>query len=60
VNVALIVEHAEDLLRAEPLEQLATLPAVLADAPDTGLTMTLCTDPGYEALLRQRAAAALP
>jgi hypothetical protein len=54
------VEHAEDLLRAEPLEQLATLPAVLADAADNGLTMTLCTDPGYEALLRQRAAAALP
>ena len=33
------MEHAEDLLRAEPLEQLATLPAVLADAADTGLTM---------------------
>ncbi|MCW2877832.1 MAG: hypothetical protein JWQ95_1932 [Sphaerisporangium sp.] len=58
-NVALIVEHAEELLSAEPPEQLATLLAVLADAADTGLTMRLCTDPGHEALLRRRVAAAL-
>jgi RNAse (barnase) inhibitor barstar len=58
-NVALIVEHAEELFSAEPPEQLATLLAVLADAAGTGLTVTLCTEPGHEALLRQRTAAAL-
>lgn len=66
-NVALIVAHAEELLSAEPPEQLATLLAVLADADaecadDTdggsggGLTLTLCTDPAHEDLLRRRAA----
>jgi hypothetical protein len=50
------VEHAEDLLGAEPLEQFATLLAVLADA---GLTVTFSTDPEHEAQLRQRVAAAL-
>ncbi|MBG0827531.1 barstar family protein [Planomonospora sp. ID67723] len=58
-GVALVVEHAEELLSAEPPAQFATLLAVLADAADTGLTMTLCTDPGHEALLRRRAATAL-
>jgi len=57
--VTLIVGHAEELLSAEPPGQLATLLAVLADAAKTGLTATLCTDPGHEALLRQRVAAAL-
>jgi RNAse (barnase) inhibitor barstar len=55
-NVTLIVEHAEDLLGAEPLEQFATLLAVLADA---GLTVTFSTDREHEAQLRQRVAAAL-
>ncbi|MER6951840.1 barstar family protein [Nonomuraea sp. NPDC000554] len=57
--VALIVGHAEELLSAEPPGQFATLLAVLADAAETGLTLTLCTDPDHEALLRQRTAAAL-
>jgi RNAse (barnase) inhibitor barstar len=57
--VALIVEHAEDLLSAEPPEQFDTLLAVLSDAAGDGLTVTLCTDPGHETPLRQRAAAAL-
>ncbi|MEU7857999.1 barstar family protein [Nonomuraea sp. NPDC049141] len=55
----LIVAHAEELLNAEPPDQLTTLLAVLADAAQNGLTVTLCTDPGHEALLRQRTAAAL-
>jgi RNAse (barnase) inhibitor barstar len=58
-HVALTVEHAEELLGAEPPEQLVTLLAVLADAANAGLTLTLCTDPGHEALLRRRVAAAL-
>jgi RNAse (barnase) inhibitor barstar len=57
--VALIVTHAEELLSAEPPEQFATLLAVLADAAVDGLTVTLCADPGHEALLRRRAAEAL-
>ncbi|MCA2225893.1 barstar family protein [Nonomuraea aurantiaca] len=57
--VTLTVGHAEELLGAEPPGQLTTLLAVLADAAGTGLTVTLCTDPGQEALLRQRVAAAL-
>ncbi|MFI7633303.1 barstar family protein [Nonomuraea sp. NPDC049400] len=57
--VALFVEHAEELLDAEPPEQFATLLAVLADAAESGLTVTLRTDPAHEAALRQRAAAAL-
>ncbi|MFI6792270.1 barstar family protein [Nonomuraea sp. NPDC050383] len=56
----LIVEHAEELLGGEPPEQFAVLLAVLGDAADAGLTVTLCTDPDREALLRQRIAAALP
>ncbi|MGH3391373.1 MAG: barstar family protein [Actinomadura sp.] len=59
-GLALVVAHAEELLAAEPAEQLATLLAVLADAADAGLTLTLCTDPDHEALLRQRVTAALP
>ncbi|WP_329426325.1 barstar family protein [Streptosporangium sp. NBC_01495] len=58
-NVTLVVEHAEELLGAEPLEQLATLLSVLADAADAGLTVTLGTDPGHEIPLRRRVAAAL-
>ncbi|GAA3443805.1 barstar family protein [Planomonospora venezuelensis] len=58
-DVALIVEHAGELLDAEPPEQLATLLAVLADAAETGLTVTLCADPGREAPLRERITAAL-
>ncbi|MEZ0077150.1 barstar family protein [Planotetraspora sp. GP83] len=58
-KVALVVEHAEDLLNAEPPEQLATLLAVLAEIAGAGLTLTLCTDPDHEALLRRRAAEAL-
>ncbi|MFG1704151.1 barstar family protein [Nonomuraea sp. M3C6] len=57
--ITLIVEHAEELLSTEPPDQLATLLAVLAVAAEAGLTVTLCTDPGHEALLRQRVAAAL-
>ncbi|MBF8191833.1 barstar family protein [Nonomuraea sp. K274] len=58
--VALVVEHAEDLLSAEPAEQFGTLLAVLADAAESGLTLTLRTDPVHEAPLRHRIAAALP
>ncbi|WP_433346364.1 barstar family protein [Microtetraspora malaysiensis] len=58
-KVALIVEYAEELLAVEPPEQFATLLAVLAEAADAGLIMTLCTDPAHEALLRRRIAAAL-
>lgn len=57
-NVTLIVAHAEELLSAEPPEQFATLLAVLGDAAHAGLTLTLCTEPGHEALVRERAAAA--
>ncbi|MEV0197843.1 barstar family protein [Nonomuraea sp. NPDC050691] len=59
-KVSLVVEHAEELLSAEPADQLATLLAILADAAGTGLTLTLCTDPDHQALLRRRTAAALP
>ncbi|GAA2107631.1 barstar family protein [Actinomadura alba] len=61
-KVTLIFERAEELLADEPPEQLATLLAVLAvlaDEADAGLTVTLCTDPGHEALLRGRVAVAL-
>ncbi|GAA1268202.1 hypothetical protein Psi02_10140 [Planotetraspora silvatica] len=57
--VALIVEHAEELLSDEPPEHFATLLAVLAGAADAGLTVTLCTEPGQETPLRRRVAAAL-
>ncbi|MGP3966006.1 barstar family protein [Nonomuraea sp. 3N208] len=57
--IALIVEHADELLSTEPPEQFATLLAIFADAAEDGLTLTLCTDPGHEALLRQRTTAAL-
>ncbi|GAA4198434.1 barstar family protein [Microbispora amethystogenes] len=63
-NVHLVVEHAEDLLAAEPAEQFATLLAVLAgaagEAGTAGLTLTLCTDPANEAPLRRRLTDALP
>ncbi|GAA2315937.1 hypothetical protein GCM10010149_79930 [Nonomuraea roseoviolacea subsp. roseoviolacea] len=58
-EVSLVVEHAEELLDAEPPEQLATLLAVLADAAETGLTLTLRTDADHETHLRRRIAAAL-
>jgi RNAse (barnase) inhibitor barstar len=58
-NLALTVDHAEDLLSAEPPEQFATLLAVLTDAAGRGLTMTLRTDPAYEERLRRRVLAAL-
>ncbi|WP_214325704.1 barstar family protein [Nonomuraea sediminis] len=58
--VALVVDHAEELLSAEPPDQFASLLAVLADAARTGLTLTLRTDPAHEALLQRRAATALP
>ncbi|WP_405142666.1 barstar family protein [Sphaerisporangium sp. NBC_01403] len=58
-NVTVIVEHAEDLLSAEPPEQLATLLEILAEAAETGLTLTLLTDPSHEAPLRRRITAAL-
>lgn len=54
--VALVVEHAEDLLAAEPPEQFALLLAVLGAAD---LTLTLLTDPEHEAPLRLRVADAL-
>ncbi|NUW30925.1 barstar family protein [Nonomuraea sp. SMC257] len=59
-RVDLLVEHAEELLSAEPAEQLVTLLAVLAEAAGTGLTLTLRTDADHEAGLRRRIAAALP
>lgn len=58
--VALTVAHAEELLVAEPPEQLSTLLAVLATAASDGLTVTLCTAPDQEPSLRHRIAAALP
>lgn len=58
--VHLVVEHAEDLLGAEPPGQFATLLAVLADAAPAGLTVTLRTDPGNEPLVRRRVADGLP
>ncbi|WP_371783881.1 barstar family protein [Streptosporangium subroseum] len=58
-NVILIVEHAEELLGAEPPEQFAALLSVLAGAADAGLTVTLRTDTGHEAPLRLRVATAL-
>ncbi|WP_157247275.1 barstar family protein [Nonomuraea typhae] len=57
--VSLTVTHAEDLLGAEPPRQFATLLGVFSDAAESGLTVTLCTEPEHEALLRQRVAAAL-
>ncbi|MEV0825189.1 barstar family protein [Nonomuraea rubra] len=57
--VELVVGHAEELLADEPGEQLATLLTVLADASRDGLTVTLCTDAGHDAALRERVAAAL-
>ncbi|MBO4270593.1 barstar family protein [Microbispora triticiradicis] len=58
-NVHLVVEHAGDLLAAEPAEQFATLLAVLAGAAEDGLTLTLCTDSAHEAPLRRRTAEGL-
>ena len=58
-RLAVVVAHAEDLLVAEPPERLGTLLAVLADFTGTGLTVTLCTEPGHETRLRDRAATAL-
>ena len=57
--VALVVEHAEDLLGAEPPAQFATLLAVFAGAAGNGFTLTLHTDLAHEEPLKQRAAAAL-
>jgi RNAse (barnase) inhibitor barstar len=48
----LFVEHAEELLAAEPPEQFATLLEVLAGS---GLAVTLCTDRDHEDDLRRRA-----
>ncbi|GAA1017819.1 hypothetical protein Aple_027970 [Acrocarpospora pleiomorpha] len=58
-TLTLVVEHAEDLLSAEPPEQFATLLSILAEAAHTGLTITLYADPDHEAPLRQRATEAL-
>lgn len=58
-DLALTVDHAEDLLGAEPPEQFATLLAVLAGAAGAGLSVTLRTDPAHEEQLRRRVAAAL-
>ncbi|GLW10076.1 hypothetical protein Misp01_52050 [Microtetraspora sp. NBRC 13810] len=57
--VALIVEHAEDLLSAEAPDQFGTLLAILTEAAKTGLTLSLRTTPAHEPDLRNRAAAAL-
>ncbi|MFF0309137.1 barstar family protein [Streptosporangium sp. NPDC004379] len=59
-EVRLIVEHAEELLGAEPPEQFAVLLAVLAGAAEAGLTTVLHTDPAKKPLLRERIVAALP
>ncbi|GGK94294.1 hypothetical protein Sme01_57030 [Sphaerisporangium melleum] len=58
--VALVVQHAEHLLDAEPPGQLTTLLDVLSEAAAAGLTATLSTDPAHEPALRARVAAALP
>ncbi|MEV0308672.1 RNAse (barnase) inhibitor barstar [Nonomuraea fuscirosea] len=52
--VALVVEHAEDLLTGEPPEQFGALLAVFGDAAGSGVTLTLCTDEEHEPLLRHR------
>ncbi|MFC4530954.1 barstar family protein [Sphaerisporangium dianthi] len=62
-TLVLTVEHAEDLLGAEPPGQLTTLLAVLAEADEAaeaGLAVIMRTDPAHEAALRERLAAALP
>ncbi|KAB8185827.1 barstar family protein [Microbispora catharanthi] len=58
--VHLAVEHAEELLDAEPPGQFATLLAVLAGAAEAGLTLTLHTDPADAPRLRHRLIDALP
>jgi RNAse (barnase) inhibitor barstar len=58
-SLGFTVEHAEELLSAEPPEQFATLLAVLAGAARGGLSLTLRTDPAHEDLLRRRVLAAL-
>lgn len=57
VTRGLIVEHAEDLLAAEPPGQFATLLDVLAGS---GLTVTLLTGRAELDRLRRRIDAALP
>ncbi|MFI6291263.1 barstar family protein [Nonomuraea sp. NPDC050790] len=57
--VALLVTHAGDLLGAEDPGQFATLLAVFSDAAESGLTVTLYAEPGGQAALRERLAAAL-
>ncbi|MFF4122111.1 barstar family protein [Microbispora rosea] len=56
--VHLAVEHAEELLDAEPPGQFATLLDVFA--AEAGLTLTLHTDPAHEPRLRRRLTDALP
>ncbi|WP_432928381.1 barstar family protein [Microbispora sp. CA-135349] len=58
--VHLVVNHAEQLLDAEPPGQFATLLAVLAGAAEAGLTLALHTDPAHEPLLHRRLIDALP
>ncbi|GAA0408192.1 hypothetical protein Acor_79530 [Acrocarpospora corrugata] len=58
-KLTLVVEHAEDLLRAEPPEHFAALLGILAEATRTGLTVTLYTSADHEAPLRRRAAEAV-
>ncbi|MFC4122837.1 barstar family protein [Nonomuraea zeae] len=57
--VALVVEHAEELLVAEPPAQFAAMLAVFAGAAGDGLTLALHTDPAHEEPLRRRVTAAL-
>src|SRR5216110_3422232 len=54
---ALFVTHAEDLLVDEPPQQFAILLRLLAEAAESGLTLTLSTAPEHEPALRTRLAA---
>ncbi|MFC4062338.1 barstar family protein [Planomonospora corallina] len=58
--VALVVEHAEDLLAADPPGRFATLLEILAESAEDGLAVTLCATPGHDVPLRDRVTAALP
>ncbi|MEU9888128.1 barstar family protein [Sphaerisporangium sp. NPDC051017] len=57
-KVALVIDHAEDLLADEPPAQLATLLDILAESAQTGLTTTLHTTPDAQPTLHTRLTAA--
>ncbi|WP_220182891.1 barstar family protein [Sphaerisporangium album] len=58
-KATLAIDHAEALLADEPPTQLAALLAILAEAAEAGLTVTLHTTPEAEPTLHTRLTAAL-